>query len=248
MGAEALSALVVTTAAGLATGLGGALAFLGGATKGRAIAIGLGFSAGAMLWVAFVELWPASIDPAHPWRAAVAFFVGIAVAAGIDAVVPSPKPQRRSDASRLHRLGIVTAIAIALHNFPEGAATFFATLHDASGGSPTAIAVALHNVPEGIAVALPVYHATGSRARALAYATASGFAEPIGGLVTYAVFGDATGGGPILAAVAGIMVYISLDHLVPHAKRFETKRESLYGLVVGMAMVALTMLAYDAIA
>lgn len=148
-----------------------------------------------------------------------------------------------SDAPLL-RTGLLTALAIAIHNFPEGFATFMAALQDPTIAVAITVAIALHNIPEGIAVAVPVYQATGSRRQALGLAFLSGLAEPAGALLGYLVlrpFLTEALFGMVFASVAGIMVFISLDKLLPTAERYGGHHQSVYGLVAGMAVMAVSL-------
>jgi len=148
---------------------------------------------------------------------------------------------------KLYRMGILTALAVAIHNFPEGLATFTAALADASIGIPIAIAIAIHNIPEGIAVSIPVFYATGSRRKAFAYSLASGMAEPAGALVGYLLLRSFFNNmvlGISFAAVAGIMVFISLDELLPTAEAYGEHHVAIYGLLAGMAVMAAGLLLF----
>ena len=142
-------------------------------------------------------------------------------------------------------MGILSAIAIAIHNFPEGLATFTATLRDPSLGIPIAVAIAIHNIPEGIAVSIPLYYSTGSKRKAFLYSFLSGLAEPVGALVGFLLlsrfFNDLTF-GIMFAVVAGIMVYISLDELLPASEEYGEHHISLYGLISGMLVMAVSLL------
>ena len=153
---------------------------------------------------------------------------------------------------KLLRMGMFTALAIGIHNFPEGLATFLAALHDPSLGLAIAIAIALHNIPEGISVSVPIFYATGNRKKAFLYSVLSGLAEPIGAIVAYAAllffFGGNTGALPpevmgiLFGGVAGIMVYISLDQLLPTSRAYGKGHDSLFGLIAGMLAMALSLL------
>lgn len=141
-------------------------------------------------------------------------------------------------------MGMLSALAIALHNFPEGLAAFLAALHDLSLGIPIAVAIALHNIPEGVAISVPVYHATGSRRKAFFLSFLSGLAEPVGALVGFLIlapFMTETLFGFLFAAVAGIMVFISIDNLLPAAREYGEPHLSIYGLMAGMAVMALSL-------
>ena len=180
---------------------------------------------------------------------------GMGLAALIDVLVPSlenphdvlllEEARELEKAHKLRRLGFVSAIAIAIHNFPEGAATFFAAMSDSQIGVSVALAIGIHNVPEGIAVAIPVFYAGRSRSRAFTYALLSGLSEPLGGVVGYLLLRPfLTGVGLAVAysSVAGIMVFVSLDQLIPNAKRYDQGHESVYGLLLGMTVMAVTLL------
>jgi ZIP family zinc transporter len=149
-------------------------------------------------------------------------------------------------------MGLFTALAIGIHNFPEGLATFLAALQDPGLGLAIAIAVALHNIPEGISVSVPIFYATGSRKRAFFYSVLSGLAEPLGAIIAYSAIRLFLGGdsgvipseimGVLFGAVAGIMVYISLDQLLPTSRAYGKGHDSLFGLVAGMVVMALSLL------
>ncbi len=264
---DVVIAFLLTLFAGLATGIGSAMALLKKKTDRKFLSIALGFSAGVMLYVSFVEILPKateSLSEIHGehggniW-AVVSFFVGIGIIALIDKLIPKGNnphtiysvedmdESENKQKDKLMRMGVFTALAIAIHNFPEGIATFVAALEDPQTGAAVAVAIAIHNIPEGIAVAVPVYYATGSKKRAFKLSFLSGISEPIGALVGYFVliqYMGTTVFGYIFAAVAGIMVYISLDELLPAAKEFGEHHLSILGLVCGMALMALSLLLF----
>lgn len=268
-----LLAFGLTLMAGLATGIGAAVAFFIRKPTPRLLSTALGFSAGVMLYVSFVEILPkaaeilAGSSEHADWLAVGGFFIGIAVIAIIDATVPEvsnphefhesknflSKPgdaeviyKRDTDSrAKLMRMGTMTALALALHNFPEGFATFLSALYDLEMAIPIAIAIAIHNIPEGIAVSVPIYYATGSRRKAFGLSFASGLSEPVGALVGYFLLRGVMNDmifGMSFAAVAGIMVYISLDELLPSAEKFGKHHHAMGGLIVGMAVMALSLL------
>jgi ZIP family zinc transporter len=148
---------------------------------------------------------------------------------------------------KLLRMGMFTALAIAIHNFPEGLATFAAALTDPALGISIAVAIAIHNIPEGISVSVPIYYATGSKKKAFYYSFLSGLAEPVGAVIGYAIllnfFSDFIF-GILFAGVAGIMVFISLDELLPSAQKYGEHHLSIYGLILGMAVMALSLLLF----
>lgn len=257
-----LLAFSLTALAGLSTGFGSFLAFFARRNNTLLLAMALGFSAGVMIYVSFVEMLPVALDfldPVHGknlagWIMTAGFFGGILFIAVIDRLVPeyeNPHEVRSIDDMRpdrskykLHRMGVFAALAIAIHNFPEGMATFFAALHDPALGVAIAVAVALHNIPEGIAVAVPIYYATGSRKKAFWLSLSSGLAEPFGAVIGYFLlrpFFTPTVFGLIFAAVAGIMVFISLDELFPAAKEYDQGHVPIYALIAGMMVMAVSL-------
>jgi ZIP family zinc transporter len=269
LGSNVALAIVLTTFAGLSTGVGSIIAFFVERTNFRFLSISTGFSAGVMLYVSFVEIFPkatASIAESHPlewanWFTALGFFGGIIGILLIDLLIPkaeNPHEVRSQDQveelhahspelsrSKLLRTGMFTALAIGIHNFPEGLATFMATLQNPSLGIAIAIAIALHNIPEGISVSVPIYYATGSKRLAFRYSVLSGLAEPVGAVVGYLLlrpFLTPALMGGLFAAVAGIMVYISLDQLLPASRAFGKGHDTLMGLMGGMVVMALSLL------
>lgn len=167
------------------------------------------------------------------------------------AAAPPGAHDHRVDSKKLLRMGLFTALAITIHNFPEGLATFLAALKDPGVGTAIAIAIALHNIPEGISVSVPIYYATGSRMKAFVYSLLSGVAEPVGAVAAYLAlrlfFGGESGAIPsqvmgiLFGGVAGIMVFISLDELLPTSRAYGKGHDSLYGLVAGMVLMALSL-------
>ena len=189
-----------------------------------------------------------------------AFFGGIILIGIIDKLVPSfenPHEIRNTEEMgdesaidknlKLLRMGMFMALAIAIHNFPEGLATFAAALSDPALGISIAVAIAIHNIPEGISVSVPIYYATGSKKKAFLYSFLSGIAEPIGALIGYVIllnfFSDFVF-GILFAGVAGIMVFISLDELLPSAQKYGEHHLSIYGLIAGMIVMAFSLLLF----
>ena len=266
----------LTLFAGMATGIGSIIAFMAKETNHRFLSISTGFSAGVMLYVSFVEIFQkgsASLTEAYGpvqgvWLNVGFFFLGILVVGLIDNLTPEKENLHEQPSAsalaplhgghsklphhsreKLLRMGLFTAFAIALHNFPEGLATFLAALENPAVGVAIAIAIALHNIPEGISVSVPLFYATGSRAKAFFFSMLSGLAEPMGALVGYFGLLWIMGGeippqvmGACFAGVAGIMVYISLDELLPTSRAYGKGHDSLLGLVAGMGVMALSLL------
>ncbi|OGS59005.1 MAG: zinc transporter ZupT [Elusimicrobia bacterium RIFOXYB2_FULL_62_6] len=257
-------ALMLSALAGLATGIGGIITFFTKHTSRRFLSSSLGFSAGVMIYISLSEMLPDARrllsaemgGRAGGWAAALAFFTGIAVTALIDFLVPEPEnphePHNIEETSgcppRLLKTGIITALAITIHNFPEGIATMMTALHDTHVGVAIAFAVGMHNIPEGIAVAVPIYCATKSRAKALAWSFGAGLTEPIGAAIAYLLLAPYLGGtmlGLIFGVVAGIMVFISFDELLPSAHEYGHHHYAVYGLISGMAVMAVSLIAFE---
>jgi ZIP family zinc transporter len=263
-----LFAFGLTLLAGLSTGLGGLFVLLFRKTNTKLLSIALGFSAGVMIYVSFVEiLAEAKMRLVSEFgkmtgslASVLAFFGGILLIAIIDKLIPSYDNPHEShkieemddlcvlpDKKRLLRTGLFTALAITIHNFPEGLATLTSAISKPSLGIAIALAIAIHNIPEGIAVSIPVHCATGSRRRAFGLSLLSGLAEPFGAIVGYLLlrpFITDTLFGLLFAGVAGIMVFISLDELLPTAREYGEHHLSIYGLVGGMAVMAVSILLF----
>lgn len=292
-----LFAFGLTLFAGLATGVGGMIAFFAKRTNTSFLAFSLGFSAGVMIYISLTELLTASNlalttsyggDKAA-WFTFISFIGGIALTALIDKLIPSnenphemqrieqmhpgenhswkhsdkhsgrhdsdsPRKERSHDHHdghhhhhdhKLMRIGVFTAVALGIHNFPEGIATFMAGMADVTIGISIAIAIAIHNIPEGIAVSVPVYFATGSRKKALLWSVMSGFAEPVGaamGLLILSLFKTDVVLGFVFAMVAGIMIYISFDELLPAAHKYGKHHIAIYGLISGIIVIGLSLI------
>jgi len=262
---DVLLAFGLTLIAGLSTGIGSFLAFFTKRTNTRLLSGVLGFSAGVMIYVSLVDILPhangilrASMgDRAGSWVSLISFLGGV-----LDKLIPSsenPHESRRVEqmgenycnikGNNMHlmKMGMLTAVAIGVHNFPEGIATFIAALRDPNLGIAITIAIAIHNIPEGITVSVPIYCATGNRKKALVYSFMSGLSEPLGALLAYVflmpILSDQVF-GVMFALVAGIMVFISLDELLPTAREYGEAHISTYGLVAGMAVMGVSILLF----
>lgn len=258
-----LFAFLLTFLAGISTGIGGVLAFFIKKDNLTALSIGLGFSAGIMIYVSFVEIIreaQISLSGAlgqniGSWAAILAFFAGMILAFCVDWFLPETINQHDLEVEKnldnhelfrkkLHRMGLFTALAISIHNFPEGLATLISGMSNISLGISIALAIALHNIPEGIAVALPIYNATGSKRQALLYSTLSGLTEPLGAILGYTVLrfilNDLTF-GILFALVAGIMIYISFDELLPAAREYGESHYAILGVTLGMFIMAVSL-------
>lgn len=264
-----LIAFGLTLVAGLSTGIGSLLAMFTKRTNTKFLAISLGFSAGVMIYVSFVEIFFKAQDALisdlgnklGSWVTVISFFGGMAFIAIIDKVIPKAEnPHELSKVEemdkdnnnnnyrpKLLRMGLFTALAIGIHNFPEGIATFVSALNDPTLAIPITVAIALHNIPEGISVFVPIYYATGSKRKAFTYSFISGISEPVGAIIGYLIlypFLSDTVFGIIFAGVAGIMVFISLDELLPSAREYGELHLSIYGLVAGQILMAISLLLF----
>jgi ZIP family zinc transporter len=269
-----LIAFLLTLLAGLSTGIGSAVAFFTKRTSKKFLSLSLGFSGGVMIYVSFVELFPQAIlslqtaysDKMSQLLGCIAFFGGMGVIALIDKLIPdyenphevkqveaigqaemSHKETAMEQDKRLLRMGVLSALAIFIHNFPEGLATFVAGLSAPDIAYPITVAIALHNIPEGIAVAVPLYYATGSKRKSFIWSFLSGLSEPIGAIIGFALLWLFVGISPVVlgvlfAAVAGIMIFISLDELLPTAREYGAHHLSIYGMVVGMMVMAASLI------
>ena len=279
-----INALLLTLVAGLATGVGGAIIMFVKKFSPKILSASLGFSAGVMIFISLVELFPESRhslsllfgEKLGMLYTLLAFFGGMGLIALIDHLVPSyenphevnqltievhnnavgldnslpdsfpaPTPGRSEESKKLLRLGLLSSIVIAVHNFPEGLATFVTAMEEPSLGLSIALAIALHNIPEGIAVAIPIYYATKKRGKAVWNATLSGLAEPLGGIIGFLLLSRLLSDsflGIILASVAGIMVYISLDELLPTAENYGAHHIAIIGVITGMAFMGFGMM------
>ncbi|MEB3258639.1 MAG: zinc transporter ZupT [Cyanobacteriota bacterium] len=267
-------ALGLTLLAGLSTGIGSLIGLGSSRNNRTFLTLSLGFSAGAMVFVSMVEILPKARQVLTPLlgqrggygAALLAFFAGMAAMALVDGWLPvhdpseaigqlspagggkpadpstqSPEPAHRR---RLLRMGLFTALAIGIHNFPEGLATFLGALSNPRLGVSIAVAIAIHNIPEGLAVSAPVYYATHSRRTAFWVSFLSGLAEPVGGLLGYLLFRSFPNPlvfGLVFAGVAGVMVYVSLDELLPAARDYGDHHLAISSLMMGMAVMALSL-------
>jgi ZIP family zinc transporter len=260
-----LLAFILTLIAGLSTGLGGLIAFFSKRDNVHFLTTALGFSAGVMLFVSFVDIFPEALEgftTCYGEKAmlatCLAFFGGMGLIALIDFLIPEgenphemnyteqiAKEHNMPNEKKFHRMGIMLTLSIAIHNFPEGLATFAMSLSDISVALPIVIAIALHNIPEGVAVAVPIHQATGSRWKALLYSILSGLSEPLGALVGFLIlmpFWNTTIESAVLGITAGIMVYISIDELLPTSERYGHHHLSIIGVVTGMIFMALSLI------
>ena len=261
-----MQAFLLTFFAGLCTGVGSLIAFFAKKTNKKFLSVSLGFSAGVMVYVSLVEIFQkakralvAELGELNgSWATVAAFFGGILFIALINRLLPEEQAneeakeilsdaEEKDNAKRLLRMGVFTALAIAIHNFPEGLATFISAMQDPGIAIPIVVAISIHNIPEGIAVSVPIYQATGSRRKAFWYSFLSGLAEPVGAIIGWFILMPVMNDvvfGIIFAAVAGIMVFIAVDDLLPTAHECGEPHLPIRGLIVGMAVMALSLLLF----
>lgn len=247
-------AFLLTLLAGLSTGIGSLIAFIYKKPNIRILCFSLGLSTGVMLYVSFVELLPDAISEIGDIWALYAFFAGLIIMGIIDILIPDVEnPHHYKDIEsddlksnkKLMRIGLISAFAIVIHNFPEGIATFGSALVDIKLGIVIAFAIAIHNIPEGIAVSVPIYFATKSRKKAFYYSFLSGFSEPLGAVVAFVFLMQYLNIWTLsflLSLSAGIMVYISIDELLPTAHRYGHGHCVIMGFILGVFIMAVSIL------
>lgn len=240
-------ALLLSALAGLSTTIGSVFGLLAAKPGPRFMTLSLGFSSGVMVFVSFVELLQQGITAVGFLPAAAAFLGGMGAMLLIDLSIPHRyMAEKHAGWSRkgtpaLMRTGLLVALGIGIHNLPEGMAAFAGALQSRGLGVSIAVAIAIHNIPEGLAVSVPVYAATGSRRKAFLWSFLSGLAEPVGaglGALVLLPFLTPAVLGMVLAAVAGIMVFITLDELVPMSHSYGHEHLGILGVIAGMAVMA----------
>ncbi len=254
-------ALLLSLIAGMSTCIGGLVVFFSNIKNIRFLAFSMSFAAGVMIYVSFMEMLPdAQITLSDSFGFSFGnsltiglFFLGMFLVYLIGKFIPSThhlddninKSEPGTVNKGLYRTGTLVALAIAIHNFPEGIATFLASVNDLSVGLMIAFAIALHNIPEGVAVATPIYFSTGNKWKAFRYTFYSGIAEPIGAVIAFLIIGEMLSPEVLaysLSIISGIMVYISFDYLLPTGLKYGKKRDVINGVVIGMAVMAISIL------
>ncbi len=260
---ELVTGFIFTLLAGLCTGLGAAIAFFVKHSDARLLTYALGASAGVMVYISFMELMPTAqeyLGEGGKWPIIASFFGGMLLSGAIDKLIPADEnpheirhPQELEGVqgtgqfagqAGVKRSATLFALAIAIHNFPEGIATMASAFDNTGTAASVALAVAIHNIPEGLAVAIPLLYGTGNRMKAFRLAALSGLSEPLGALIAMLIllpFLTPTVLGILFAVVAGIMVYISFDELLPMAERCGLHHLSIYGVISGMLLMAVVL-------
>lgn len=256
-------AFVSSALAGLATMLGALIVFVSKSDNKKFLSSALGFSAGVMIFISFMEMMPMAqenfmktmADKNAQWMVLASFFGSMAVFGLISHLVPEADAphdiktehelEARSEELALEQVGLKSAIAIGIHNFPEGMVTFMTSLMDPAMGLSIAVAIAMHNIPEGIGVAAPIYFATGDKKRALWLTFLSGVSEPVGAILAYLLlrpFLTPALFGVVFGAISGIMVLISFDELLPASRAYGETHLSLLGLIFGMMVMGVSLI------
>lgn len=248
--------LILSTIAGLSTVLGAVIVFFTKNRNERFLTFALGFSAGVMITVSFTDLFPTAENAISKYHGKVSgilwsilfLLIGALMAYLIDSFIPAEEkgtvPKVKNDFD-IFRVGLVSTIALMIHNFPEGIATFVSSYQDTRLGLSVTFAIALHNIPEGIAIAMPIYFATKSRFKAIKYSFLSGIAEPLGALIAFLClkpFINELILGIIFAVVCGIMLYISFAELIPSSRKYGYTRISLASIFLGICIMPITHL------
>ena len=254
----------MTMIAGLSTGIGSLIALVAKRTNTKFLCFSLGLSAGVMLYVSFMDLIPNAKEElvfhfgekVGILTLMISFFGGMGLITAIDFLIPKPNNphelqgieelnKQNGKQNSLHRTGIAVAFSLIAHNFPEGIAAFTTAMTNGlSVAIPITIAIAIHNIPEGIAVSVPIYHATGNRKKAFWLSFLSGLTEPAGALIAYLFlmpFWSPLINGIVMVGVAGIMVYIAVDELLPTAEKHGEHHISIAGLIVGMIIMSTSL-------
>lgn len=255
---EVILSLGLTTLVGLSMGLGSLLSFIVDETNKRFLALSLSFSAGIMIYVSFMDILPEGMELIETYTgshssiiALTGFFGGMLITALMEKMVHKfgghihgHGDHKDHDDAHLSKLGLMSAVAIAIHNLPEGLVLFTAGLKDITVAIPIAAAVILHNIPLSIAISVPIYHSTGSKKKAFTYALLVGLCQPLGAIIGYALlsrfFNDMVF-GVLFSVVAGIMIFVSLDELLPSSQKYEDHHVSVYGAIAGMIVMALSL-------
>jgi len=250
MDPQIIKPLILTSIAGLSTTIGSVIGLAFKRESSKFMSSVLGFTAGVMVGVSFFELLPSGFKELGFTRASIAFLAGFIFIFIIDYFIPheyigqKEHIDDRTD-KRLLRTGLFVALGIGIHNFPEGMATFYGALVDIKIGTAIAVAIAIHNIPEGIAVSAPVYKATGSRRKAFLWSFLSGVVEPIGALLTAVVllpFLNSQVLGYLLSGIAGLMVFISIDELLPVSKSYGYSHLPIVSFIMGLGVMILSLI------
>lgn len=237
--------LIISSVAGLSTVIGGLIVYLKINRVEEFITFSLSFSLSVMISISIIELIPESTFQLirhfgmlkGSILSIIIFLIGVFSVNLINNKINSNK---KYPTNRLYRVGVLSMIALAIHNFPEGIATFMSSYKDISLGINLGLAIMMHNIPEGISISVPIYYSTGSKRRGVEYSLLSGLAEPLGAVLTYILFKDYINDislSIVLILVAGIMITLSINELLPESIKYNKNKYIIYGLVVGVVLV-----------
>ena len=242
--------LIISSLAGFSTLVGGLVVFIKFKDRDKFITFALSFSLSVMISLSVFELIPDSViklSNSYGFAQALILAIAVFVLGRIIVTKLNNKISRASKTNSLYRVGVLSMLALMLHNFPEGIATFMTAYNDLSMGISLGIAIMLHNIPEGISISVPIYYATGSRGRGLLYSFISGLAEPLGAVLAFVVLKRFISDNTIsivLIFVAGIMITLAIDEMLPEVNKYDKKVQSIIGLVLGVILVAINLLIF----
>ncbi len=249
MDKNVIYSLIISSLAGISTLLGGLVVYFKIKDKDKFITFALSFSLSVMISLSILELLPEGfITLTNNYGLLVGLLLSIILfLLGKFLVTKTSKLTLLEGKGNLYRVGVLSMIALALHNFPEGIATFMASFNDLSSGISLGLAIMLHNIPEGISISVPVYYASGSKKRGVLYSFISGLAEPIGALLAYICLKNYINDTLIaitLIIVAGIMITLSINEMLPEVNSYNKKKESYIGLILGLIMVLINSILF----
>lgn len=251
---QSLISLLLSLLAGLSTVIGAFIVFFSSSGNKKLITFALAFSAGVMITISFTDLFPSAEATLSKHEGSfygvmlslLFMIIGFIIAMLIDHFIPENEKKAvpmKSNSTKLYRVGFVSMIAIMLHNFPEGIATFVSGYQSTSLGITVAVAIALHNIPEGISVAMPIYYSTNSKLKAFKYTFISGIAEPIGAFLAFLFLKPFINDiilAVIFAIVAGIMLYISFEELIPESRSYGYNKLYIFALIIGICIIPIS--------
>lgn len=241
-----INAFLISTIAGMSTLLGGIIIFLNIKENKiqKFISFCLAFSIAIMIGISITDLIPSSFfNILFNFKLSKAIFIILlSFIIGVVTVLFINKLMDKQDSNSLYKLGILSMFALMLHNFPEGIATFIGSVQDEALGIKLSLAIMFHNIPEGISIAVPIYYATGSKKKALYNTFLSGLAEPLGALLAYIFLKNYITDvmiSIVLLFVAGIMITLSIQEMLPKALSYKENKFIYLGLFIGILLLIL---------
>ncbi len=244
---EIIGPLLVSTIAGLSTVLGAFIVFLKVKEENRAkfITFCLSFSLMIMIGISITDLIPNSLSVLLKENLKKGIVLAVlAIVTGIVGIklLINKIEKAKTNCNSLYTLGILNMIALMLHNFPEGVATFLSSMQDMNMGIHLGLAIMLHNIPEGISIAVPIYYSTKSKKEALKKTFLSGFAEPLGAILAFVLFKNYITDSLIsivLLFVAGIMITISIEEILPETLKYKENSYIIKGFLAGIILIVI---------